>query len=154
MEASPPHTTQTIQEPAELLLANAARILAYGIYSFHSFYRDAGVFGVYVGTRPATADLARDTVIEELARVASEGLEPGEFSQVREQVQGQLVLTLESTGAKLYRLAGYALRDESIRPVDAILADLAAVTPERVAEVASKYVGPDRHYLLSLGPSN
>lgn len=128
--------------------------LAYGIYSFHSFYRDAGVFGVYVGTRPATAELARDTVIEELARVAAEGLDPLEFTQVREQVQGQLVLTLESTGAKLYRLAGYALRDEAIRPMDAILADVAAVTPERVAEVASRYVGPDRHYLLSLGPSS
>jgi len=128
--------------------------LAYGIYSFHSFYRHAGVFGVYVGTRPATAELARDTVREELARVAAEGLDPLEFTQVREQVQGQLVLTLESTGARLYRLAGYALRDEPIRPVDDILADVAAVTSERVAEVAARYVGPDRHYLLSLGPSS
>jgi len=128
--------------------------LAYGIYAFHSFYAHAGVFGVYVGTRPATAALARDTVTAELERVAAEGLEALEFSQVREQVQGQLVLALESTGARLHRLAGYALRDEPIRPVGEILADIRAVTPERVAAVAGRYLAPDRHYLLSLGPAN
>jgi len=128
--------------------------LAYAIYSFHSFYRHAGVFGVYVGTRPATSEVARETVAEELRRVAAEGLEALEFAQVREQVQGQLVLTLESTGAKLHRLAGYALRDEEVRPVDTVLSELEAVTRERVAEVAAEYLSPDRHYLLSLGPTD
>lgn len=126
--------------------------LAYAIYSFHSFYAEAGVSGVYVGTRPPTATMARDTVFAELERLASEGLEPLEFEQVTEQVRGQLVLALESTGAKLHRLAGYALRDEELRTVDEILAEIDAVTPERVADTAQRYLEPERHYLLSLGP--
>lgn len=126
--------------------------LAYAIYSFHSFYAEAGVSGVYVGTRPPTSGTARDTVFGELERLATEGLAPVEFAQVKEQVRGQLVLALESTGAKLHRLAGYALRDEELRTVDEILADIDAVTPERVAEAAGRYLAPDRHYLLSLGP--
>ncbi len=126
--------------------------LAYAIYAFHSFFDEAGVAGVYVGSRPPTAATARDTVFAELGRIASEGLEPLEFEQVKEQVRGQLVLALESPGAKLHRLAGYALRDEELRTVDAILAEIDAVTPERVADAAARYLAPDRHYLLSLGP--
>jgi len=126
--------------------------LAYTIYAFHSFYAEAGVAGVYVGTRPATAHLARDTVFEELAKVASDGLAPVEFAQVKEQVRGQLVLALESTAAKLHRLAGYALRDEDLRTMDEILTEIDAITPERVAEVAGRYLPPERHYLLTMGP--
>ncbi len=126
--------------------------LAYAIYAFHSFYAEAGVAGVYVGTRPASAHLARDTVFEELGKMAADGLEQVEFAQVKEQVRGQLVLALESTAAKLHRLAGYALRDEDLRTVDEILTEIDAITPERVAEVAREYLAPERHYLLTMGP--
>lgn len=126
--------------------------LAYSIYAFQSFYAEAGVSGVYVGTRPASAPVARDTVFEELGRLASEGLEPVEFVQVKEQVRGQLVLALESTAAKLHRLAGYALRDEELRTMDEILTEIDTITQERVAEVARRYLAPERHYLLTLGP--
>lgn len=127
--------------------------LAYAIYAFHSFYRAAGVLGVYVGTRPATAVRARGVVETELAKLATEGLEPEEFRQVKEQIQGQMVLALESTGARLHRLAAYALRDEDIRSIDAVLAEVQALTLDGVNEVAAKYLGPERQYLLSLGPS-
>jgi predicted Zn-dependent peptidase len=127
--------------------------LAYAIYAFHSFYRAAGVFGVYVGTRPATADTAREVVEREVARLVAEGLEAEEFRQVKEQVQGQMVLAMESAGARLHRLAGYALRDEEIRPMDAVLADVDALTLEGVNAVAAEYLPLERQYLLSLGPS-
>src|SRR5690606_20044095 len=43
--------------------------LAYAVYSFQSFYTDAGQAGVYVGTRPEWADRAVEVIRAELARV-------------------------------------------------------------------------------------
>ena len=126
--------------------------LAYTVFTYQSFYSVSGVAGVYVGTRPAWAERAVDAVREELARVAREGLPADELEQTKQQVKGQIMLSLESTGARLYRLAGFALYDEPFQGLDDVLARVDAVTPAQVAEVAGEYFDPHRHLLLRLGP--
>jgi predicted Zn-dependent peptidase len=126
--------------------------LAYSVFSFQSFYSTAGITGVYLGTRPPFAQQAVDAVREELNRVADGGLPPPELAQVKQQVKGQIMLSLESTGARLYRLAGFALHGEPFTTLDEILAKLDAVTPEDLAAVAGEYFSPNRLFLLRLGP--
>ncbi len=48
--------------------------LCYSVFTYQSFYRFAGLVGVYVGTRPASADAAAEAVREELDRVAGDGV--------------------------------------------------------------------------------
>ena len=126
--------------------------LCYSIYTYQSFYSLGGVSGVYVGTRPATADTAAAAVREELARVAADGLPEPELEQVRRQVKGQLVLSLESTGARLYRLASFGLHDEPLLSLGELLDKIDAVGSEDVRRVAASYFPPDRHLELRLGP--
>jgi len=128
--------------------------LAYTVFSFNSHYRTAGVMGVYVGTRPASAEQAADTVREELALLSRDGLSPDEFEQVREQVKGQLMLSLESTGARLGRLAGHALREEPTPSLDETLARFQALGLDEVNELAAQICQPERQFLLTLGPGN
>ena len=125
--------------------------LAYTVYSFQSFYALAGLTGVYVGTRPAWEQRAVDAVREELARVAREGLPESELEQTKRQVKGQIMLSLESTGARLHRLAGFALYEEPFLDLDELLARIDAVSGEEVAAAAAFYE-PDRQLLLRLGP--
>jgi predicted Zn-dependent peptidase len=126
--------------------------LCYSIYTYQSFYSLSGVAGVYVGTRPATADTAVAAVREELAKVAAEGLPEPELDQVKRQVKGQLVLSLESSGARLYRLASFALHDEPFLSLGELLDKVDAVTSEDIRRVAGSYFRPDRHLELRLGP--
>ncbi len=126
--------------------------LAYSVFTFQSFYSRAGLFGVYVGTRPQAAEESVIAVREELSRVADAGLEPEELEQTKQQVKGQVMLSLESTGARLHRLAGFALHDEPFLTLDEVLARVDAVTDEAVAEVAEEFLSPDRLFLLRLGP--
>lgn len=128
--------------------------LAYTVFSFNSHYRAAGVLGVYVGTRPASAEQAADTVWQELALLAGEGLGADEFEQVREQVKGQLMLSLESTGARLGRLAGHALRQEPTPSLDETLARFEALSRDEVNAVAAEFCDPSRQFLLTLGPGS
>ncbi len=126
--------------------------LAYAIYSFQSFYRDAGVSAVYVGTRPEWADRADAVIRAEMAKLAQTGLSATELADAKGQVKGQVVLSLESSGARLSRLAGTELYDEPFRSIEQVLADVDAVTQDDVAALAAAYFDPDRQVALRLGP--
>jgi predicted Zn-dependent peptidase len=128
--------------------------LAYAVYAYQSFYADAGVSGVYVGTRPDSADRAEAVVSEEMANVAADGIRQEELDDVKGQVKGQIVLSLESSNARLHRLAGTELYDEPFRSMDEITALVDAVTLDDVAALAAAFFPPDRQSLLRLGPSH
>ncbi len=127
--------------------------LCYSIYTYQSFYRGAGVGGVYVGTRPATEERAVEAVRVELERVAAEGLPREELEQAKQQVKGQVMLSLESTSARLYRLTAFALHDEPFLGLDELLAHLDAVTGDEVADLAARHLRPDGHLIWRLGPA-
>ena len=126
--------------------------LCYSIFSYQSFYRAAGVLGVYVGTRPATADQAASAVREELAKAAGDGLSDAELERSKQQVKGQVMLSLESTGARLHRLASFALHDKPFMGLDDLLRKIDEVSEEDVRRVARRYFEPATHLELRLGP--
>ena len=126
--------------------------LAYSVYTFQSFYSRAGVSGIYAGTRPDAADRVVEAIREELAIVACDGLPGDDLAQIKGQVKGQIMLSLESPGARLYRLAGFALHKEPFTTLDELLARIDRVTEAEVAEAAADFFHPDRQCLLRLGP--
>ena len=126
--------------------------LAYSVFTFQSFYSMGGITGVYLGTRPATAEKAAEAVRGELAAVASEGLSPQEVSQTKQQLKGQVMLSLESTGARLFRLARFALHEEPFLSLDEVLKMLDDVSVQGVAEAAGAFFDPEEMLQLSLGP--
>jgi predicted Zn-dependent peptidase len=126
--------------------------LCYSVFTYQSFYGGCGVGGVYVGTRRATEERAVEAIRAELAKVAEEGLPPDELDQSKQQVKGQIMLSLESTGARLYRLTACALHDEPWVGLDELLALVDAVSSEQVGELARRYFHPDRQLVMRLGP--
>lgn len=126
--------------------------LAYSVYTFQSFYSRAGISGVYAGTRHDAAGQVIDAIRDELATVARDGLAREDLGQIKSQVKGQIMLSLESPGARLYRLAGFALHQEPFTTLDELLSRVDRVTEAEVAESAAEFFHPDRQCLLRLGP--
>jgi len=126
--------------------------LCYSVYTYQSFYSASGLSGVYVGTRPATADAAVDAISAEMSRMANLGLSVDELEQTKRQVKGQVMLSLESTGARLYRLASFALHREPFLGLDGLLDKIDSVTLEDVCRVAAEFYDPDRQLVVRLGP--
>ena len=126
--------------------------LAYSVYSYQSFYRRAGVCGSYLGTRPGCGSAALDAVREVYGAIARDGLDSGELRRTKEQVKGEIVLSLESPGARLHRLAGFALLGESFIPVDELTRRIDRVSESDVQRVAGEVMDPDCQYVLCLGP--
>lgn len=127
--------------------------LAYSVFSFQSFYRATGLTGVYVGTHPSTAQQAVDAIKDELGRVCREGLEGQALAEAKQQVKGQVTLSLESPSARMHRLATLALYDEPYRTIDQVLAEIDRVDAQQVKVVAGEYYDPDRQTMVWLGPN-
>lgn len=126
--------------------------LAYAVHSFQSFYQQAGVAGVYVGTHPSTAAQAVEVIREELRGIAREGLVGAQLVEAAQQVKGQVTLGLESPAARMYRLATIALYDEPYRTLDQVLAEIDRVREDEVAAVAAEFFPPERQAVVWLGP--
>ncbi len=126
--------------------------LAYSVYAFQSLYGENGIAGVYAGTGHDRAERAIEVIREEYASVAADGLTPDELQDAKNQLKGNLILALESTSARLHRLAGFALYRESFLTLDELAARIDAVTADDIAEVAAEYYSPERQVVLRLGP--
>ncbi len=126
--------------------------LAYAIFAYKHFYQSSGQLGVYIGTQPGTADAAVDAIRGEYARLAGEGIPAAELADGKQQLKGQVMLSLESPGARMGRLAGFVLHDDEYRPLDQMLAEIDAVTGDEIAEVASEFFAPERQTVVRLGP--
>jgi len=125
--------------------------LAYAIYAFTSFYREVGVTGVYVGTQPKTAAQAAASIRAEYAKLARAGLTGEALAEAKQQTQGQLMLSLESPSARMYRLAGFPVHGEPYQSLDQVLAAVAGLTEEEMAGVAAEFFDPERQTVVWLG---
>jgi predicted Zn-dependent peptidase len=126
--------------------------LAYAIYAYQQFFQSAGVAGVYLGTQPATADRAAEAIRAEYARLAGEGLSAEDLSLGKQQLKGQVMLSLENPASRMSRLATLALHDEPYRPLDALLSEIDAVGEADAAAITEEFFEPDRQTVIRLGP--
>jgi len=125
---------------------------AYSVYHYHSPYADAGSHGVYLASAPETAQQALDAARAVLAEVAAHGLPEDEIEAGKLQLAGQLVMSLESVSARMYRAATSALYHQPVRSIDEILADVAAIDVSTVAALAQEFFDPACMTLVSHGP--
>jgi predicted Zn-dependent peptidase len=127
--------------------------LAYAVFAYKNFHQSTGQLGVYVGSQTASADQAVEAIRQEYDRLAREGLPASELEHGKRQLQGQIMLSLESPIARMGRLAGFSLHDDRYRPLDQMLAEIEAVTADEIAAVAAEFFPADRQTVVRLGPS-
>jgi predicted Zn-dependent peptidase len=82
----------------------------------------------------------------------AQGLPAAEIAMGRQQLKGQVTLSLESVSSRMYRAASVELYGEPYRTLDDVLALIDAIGDDDVARVAATYFDPDRLTVLSLGP--
>jgi len=126
--------------------------LAYAVYTYQTFHADVGMHGVYVATAPDSAGAALDAIRAELQSVVDDGLPDEEVAMGRQQLKGQVTLSLESVSSRMYRAASVELYGEPYRSLDEVLALIDGITTEDVAAVARDFFRPEEMTVVSLGP--
>jgi len=129
------------------------RGLAYSVFCFSNLYAHTGEVGLYVGTRPENLAQALSVIAAELERFVGAPATEQELTRSRENLKGRVVLSMESTAARMSHLGASLLNgmpilsiDEVIERIDAVrLADLQALAQELFAPelLSVACVGPD-----------
>jgi predicted Zn-dependent peptidase len=128
------------------------RGMAYAVYTFAAQYSDTGLFGVYVGTREENLSACLEIVAEQVAEVASGNLRPRELERAKENLKGRITLSMESTSNRMSRLGKSLITDTELLSFDRIIAEIDAVEPENVSELAAVLLAPERLSAAGIGP--
>ncbi len=119
------------------------RGLAYSVGSYSEQYTDSGLVATYVGTREDNVEEACAVIGAELERLRSEPVSAEELNRAKENVKGRLVLSSESTAARMTRISRATLFGLPIESLDQMLAKVDAVGVEELSELAGELYGAE-----------
>ncbi len=129
------------------------RGMAYAVYSFGSQYTDSGLIGVYLGTREENLAACLEIVASEIAEIVAGNLRERELERAKENLKGRIALSMESTSNRMSRLGRSLITDTELLSLDRIIAEIDAVTPDAVAELAGLLLEPARLSAAGVGSS-
>ncbi|HEY7601624.1 MAG TPA: pitrilysin family protein [Methylomirabilota bacterium] len=127
--------------------------LVYSIHSGNSAFRDSGLFYVYAGTEPANFRRVIDLTLRELRTLRANGVTADELRRAKDHLKGSLMLSLESTGSRMTRIAKQELYFGRPFTFDEILADIERVTVADLGRLAERLLGEPLS-LVALGPKS
>ena len=128
------------------------RGMAYSVYSYSSQYGDTGQIGVYAGTREENVAECLEIAVAELTDIAGGNVRPDELARAKENLKGRILLSLESTSARMTRLGKSTVTDTPLLTPEQIVKRLEAVTAAQVAELADALLAPERLSVAGIGP--
>ena len=112
------------------------RGLAYSIGAGGNTFSDVGMFTIYAGTSPAQVDQVLDLAVAEIRRIVREPVSETELQLAKEQAISSVLLSLESSSARVGALARQEIiHGRRISP-DEIIASIERVTREAVQRLA------------------
>jgi predicted Zn-dependent peptidase len=125
--------------------------LAYSIYSDLNPYRDTGCMAVYAGTSLASAAKVVESVVTEFRKLKNEAVSEEELRRAKAQLKGSLMLSLESSTARMSNLARQEMYFEHYYDLDELIAKIEAVTSEDLAKLANEFFQTDSIAVTCLG---
>ncbi len=128
------------------------RGMAYSVYSYQSEYSDTGQIGVYVGTREDNLRECMEITAHEIGEIAAGRITDREIRRAKDSLKGRILLTMESTGARMNRLGRAILTDAEILSVERLEAEIEAVEADGVAELAALLLAPEKISVAGIGP--
>ena len=128
------------------------RGMAYSVYTYGSQYAETGQIGIYVGTREDNLRECLDVTAAELADIAVGSLRPGELDRAKENLEGRLLLSLESTSNRMTRLGRALITDTELVSVEETIRRIRAVTEADVAAAARELFAPEGLSAAGIGP--
>jgi predicted Zn-dependent peptidase len=127
------------------------RGLAYSVYAYPSSYRDGGLLTVYAGTGGEKLPELMPVLADELGKLCGH-IDEGELQRARAQLKVGLVMSLESSGARIEQLGRQMLLFGRPLDIDEVLAAVDRVDADAVRKVAERVMRKAPPTVAALGP--
>jgi len=127
------------------------RGLVYAVFSELSPYRDAGLLTIYAGSARENAGEVVRSITQEFRDLKREPVSGEELRRAKDHLKGSLMLSLESTNARMSNLARQEMYFGRFATLDEILTSIEVVTREEVLALAREFFRPEQIGATALG---
>jgi len=128
--------------------------LVYSIFSELNPYKDTGCLAVYAGTSRESAPKVVQSVLHEFREIKAGELPEEEVKRAKDQLKGGLMLSLESSTARMSNLARQEMYHDRFMGMDEIIAKVQEVTLEDVVQSANEMFRTEDIAVTVLGNLN
>ena len=128
--------------------------LVYSIFSELNPFRDTGCLSVYAGTSLQSAPKVVQSVLQEFRNFKEVPLSEEELKRGKDQLKGSLMLSLESSTARMSNLARQEMYYDRFVGMDEIIDRIQAVTADDVQQSARELFRPEAIAVTVLGNLN
>jgi predicted Zn-dependent peptidase len=125
--------------------------LAYAVFSELNPYRDTGCLSIYAGTSVESAPKVVASIIKEFRQLKQEPVGEEELRRAKDHLKGSLMLSLESTSARMSNLARQEMYFGRFFSLDEMVESIEQVTGEDVQRIARTFFDPKQIALTVLG---
>jgi predicted Zn-dependent peptidase len=125
--------------------------LAYAVYSGVNAYTDAGYLSVYAATSPEQMTEVIRLSIEQFDKFKSEPVSDAELQRAKDQLKVSIMLSLESTSARMSNLARQEIFFGRQFTLDEILERIDRVTADDVQRIACEIFRGDGLAITAIG---
>lgn len=128
--------------------------LAYSVYSFIEFYKDTGLFGVYIGTDKKKFNKAYKILINELKAVTQKPISANLVTKLKNQLKGNIVIGFENTSRRMSQIAKNEIYLNKYVDINEIIGNIDNVTSEDIFDVAQQIIQTDKFTSVLLHNKN
>ena len=128
--------------------------MAYAIYSDLTPYRDTGCLSVYAGTSRESAVKVVNSIVSEFRKLKSEPVPEEELRRAKDQLKGSLMLSLESSTARMSNLARQEMYFDHFYTLDELIERIESVTSAELQELAQEFFRTESIAVTVLGNLN
>ncbi|HWY68182.1 MAG TPA: pitrilysin family protein [Terriglobales bacterium] len=125
--------------------------LCYAIYSDLNSYRDTGCLSVFAGTSQEWAPKVVESVVGEFRNLKTESVSEEELSRAKAQLKGSLMLSLESSTARMSNLARQEMYFDRFFSLDEIIERIESVSADQLQEMAQDLFQQNKIAVTVLG---
>lgn len=125
--------------------------LAYSVYSHPSLYKDNGLMTIYASFVPENLEPVITSLCQELKNMRRHEISEEEVSRAKEQLKGNYILGLESTGSFMSMMGKGELMAGLIETIDEVIEKVDRVKATDVFRMADQVFTPDCYAVALTG---
>jgi len=125
--------------------------LVYSIYSYPTTYTDTGLFTIYAGMNPENLKIVASLIEEEIVNLKKHGMTRDELERTKEQMKGNYILGLESTGSRMNSIGKSEVLLGHIYTPDEILDKISSITMDDIDRMIVRIFGSGRKGVSVVG---
>jgi predicted Zn-dependent peptidase len=125
--------------------------LVYSIFSELNPFRDTGLLSIYAGTSRESAPKVVQSIVNEFRQLKANPVSDEELKRAKDQLKGSLMLSLESSTARMSNLARQEMYYDRFVGMDEVINKIQAVTLEDLQRAAHEIFRPELIGVTVLG---